>query len=146
LRSKGVRLMLDNVVAYLPSPVDVDEIVGAEPHHPENQMSRKPSDDEAFSALAFKIITDPHVGRLTFIRVYSGTLAAGDQVLKVLTGRKERLGRLLEMHADERSVLAAPRAGEIGAVIGCKNTTAGVTLCDDKKPIALMKVDFPEPV
>ena len=146
LRSKGVRLMLDNVVAYLPSPVDVDEIVGAEPHHPENKMSRKPSDEESFSALAFKIITDPHVGRLTFIRVYSGVLKAGDQVVNVRTGKRERLGRLLEMHANERSDLPELRAGDIGAVIGCKNTTTGDTLCDEKDPIALMKVDFPEPV
>src|SRR5690606_15834429 len=103
-------------------------------HHPENKLSRKPSDDEAFSALAFKIITDPHVGRLTFIRVYSGTLKAGDQVINVRTGKRERLGRLLEMHANERSDLAELRAGDIGAVIGCKNTTTGDTLCDEKNP------------
>ncbi len=146
LRSKGVRLMLNAVTDYLPSPVDVDEITGAEPRDSEVALSRKPSDDEPFSALAFKIVADPHVGRLTFIRVYSGVLKAGDQVLNTRSGKKERLGRLLEMHADERSDLDELRAGAIGAVIGCKNTTTGDTLCDYDKPITLMAVDFPEPV
>ncbi|MBX3177982.1 MAG: elongation factor G [Candidatus Hydrogenedentes bacterium] len=146
LRSKGVQLMMDAVTYYLPSPVDVDEIHGTVPHEPEKKLSRKPADNEPFSALAFKIITDPHVGRLTFIRVYSGVLSAGDQVLNARTGKKERLGRLLEMHANERSDLQELRAGDIGAVIGCKNTTTGDTLCDADKTIALMAVDFPEPV
>jgi len=146
LRSKGVQLMIDAVVDYLPSPVDVDEIQGTVPHEPEKTLTRKPSDDEPFSALAFKIVTDPHVGKLTFIRVYSGVLAAGDQVVNARTGKKERLGRLLEMHANERSDLQELRAGDIGAVIGCKNTTTGDTLCDANKQIALMAVDFPEPV
>lgn len=146
LRSKGVRLMLNAVTDYLPSPVDVDEITGTEPRDSEKSISRKPSDDEPFSALAFKIVTDPHVGRLTFIRVYSGVLKAGDQVMNTRTSKKERLGRLLEMHADERSDLDELRAGAIGAVIGCKNTTTGDTLCDYDKPITLMAVDFPEPV
>src|SRR5690606_28492137 len=119
------------------SPVDVDEITGSVPHESEKKLTRKPSDDEPFSALAFKIVTDPHVGRLTFIRVYSGVLSAGDQVLNARTGKKERLGRLLEMHANERSDLQELRAGDIGAVIGCKNTTTGDTLCDAGKPIAL---------
>ncbi len=146
LRSKGVRLLLDAVLAYLPSPVDVEEIHGTVPRESEKELTRKPSDDAPFSALAFKIVTDPHVGRLTFIRVYSGTLSAGTQVLNSRTGRKERLGRLLEMHADERTDLQELRAGDIGAVIGCKNTTTGDTLCDPDNPIALMAVDFPEPV
>jgi elongation factor G len=146
LRSKGVRLMLNAVTDYLPSPVDVDEITGTDPRDTEKPLSRKPSDDEPFSALAFKIVTDPHVGRLTFIRVYSGVLKAGDQVLNTRSTKKERLGRLLEMHADERSDLTELRAGAIGAVIGCKNTTTGDTLCDYDKPITLMAVDFPEPV
>jgi len=146
LKSKGVRLMLNAVVDYLPSPVDVDEIHGTVPHESDKPLSRKPSDDEPFSALAFKIVTDPHVGKLTFIRVYSGVLEAGMQVVNARTGKKERLGRLLEMHANERSDLTELRAGDIGAVIGCKNTTTGDTLCDPNKTIALMKVDFPEPV
>lgn len=146
LKSKGVQLMLDAVTAYLPSPLDVDEIDGTVPHEAEKKLCRHPSDDEPFSALAFKIVTDPHVGKLTFVRVYSGVLTAGDQVLNARTGRKERLGRLLEMHANERSDLQELRAGDIGAVIGCKNTTTGDTLCSPDKPIALMAVDFPEPV
>jgi elongation factor G len=146
LKSKGTRLLLDAVVALLPSPLDVDAINGTVPHEADQPLSRKPSDDEPFSALAFKIATDPHVGRLTFIRVYSGVLNAGDQVLNVRTGRKERLGRLLEMHANERSDLKEMRAGDIGAVIGCKQTSTGDTLCDYDKPIALESVDFPEPV
>jgi elongation factor G len=122
------------------------ETKGTVPHHEDEALSRKPDDKEPFSALAFKIVTDPHVGKLTFIRVYSGELNAGDQVLNARTGKKERLGRLLEMHADERSERKTMRAGDIGAVIGCKNTTTGDTLCDADKPIALMSVDFPDPV
>ncbi len=146
LRNKGTRLLLDAVVDYLPSPSDVAGIQGTVPHKPEKEVVRKPSDDEPFAALAFKILTDPHVGRLTFVRVYSGVIGAGTQVLNVRTGKKERLGRLLEMHADERTDLKELRAGDIGAVIGCKNTTTGDTLCASSKPIALMAVDFPEPV
>ncbi len=146
LRNKGTRLLLDAVVDYLPSPLDMGQYVGAKPHEPEKQVVRKPSDDEPFAALVFKILTDPHVGRLTFLRVYSGTVRAGEQVINARTGRKERLGRLLEMHADERTELNELSAGDIGAVIGCKDTTTGDTLCDPKHPIALMSVDFPEPV
>ena len=146
LRSKGVQLMIDAVLDYLPSPLDVPEIIGTVPHDPEKKLVRTPSDDEPFSALAFKVATDPHVGKLTFIRVYSGSLTAGTQVTNVRTGKKERLGRLLEMHADQRSDLEELRAGDIGAVIGCKNTTTGDTLCDSDHQIALMRVDFPEPV
>ena len=146
LKSKGVRLLLDGVVALLPSPLDVEGIHGTVPHEPDHPLLRKPSDDEPFSALAFKIATDPHVGKITFIRVYSGVLNAGDQVLNVRTGRKERLGRLLQMHANERTDLKEMRAGDIGAVIGCKQTSTGDTLCDDDKPIALESVDFPAPV
>jgi len=146
LKSKGTRLLLDAVIDFLPSPIDVDAIRGSVPHEPDKELVRMVSDDEPFSALAFKIITDPHVGRLTFIRVYSGVLNAGDQVLNARTGNRERLGRLLEMHADERTDLKEMRAGDIGAVIGCKNTTTGDTLCAQNAPIALMNVDFPEPV
>lgn len=146
LRNKGVRLLLDAVVDYLPSPVDLEAFKGTLPHHPDVVVLRKPSDDEPFAALAFKILTDPHVGKLTFIRVYSGVLRSGDQVLNARTGKRERLGRLLEMHADQRTDLKELRAGDIGAVIGCKNTSTGDTLCDENQPVALMPVTFPEPV
>jgi len=146
LRNKGTRLLLDAVVDYLPSPIDVGACVGTLPHQPEKEVRREPDDNQPFAALAFKVLTDVHVGRLTFIRVYSGVIRAGDQVLNARTGRKERLGRLLEMHADERTDLEELRTGDIGAVIGCKNTTTGDTLCDARRPIALMSVDFPDPV
>jgi len=146
LRNKGTRLMLDAVVDYLPSPIDVKGCQGTHPDHPEREVVREPSDDAPFAALAFKILTDPHVGKLTFIRVYSGVIKAGQQVLNSRTGRKERLGRLLEMHADDRRDLEEMRAGEIGAVIGCKDTTTGDTLSDPKKPILLEPAIFPDPV
>jgi len=146
LKNKGTRLLLDAVVDYLPSPTDVPAVMGHKPGYPEKEVVRHPSDDDPFSALAFKILTDPHVGRLTFIRVYSGVVKSGQQVLNTRTGRKERLGRLLEMHADERTDLDELRAGDIGAVIGAKNTVTGDTLCDSAKPVELMRVDFPEPV
>ncbi len=146
LKNKGTRLLLDAIVDYLPSPTDVPAVMGHKPGYPEKEVVRHPSDDDPFSALAFKILTDPHVGRLTFIRVYSGVVKSGQQVLNTRTGRKERLGRLLEMHADERTDLDELRAGDIGAVIGAKNTVTGDTLCDSAKPVELMRVDFPEPV
>jgi len=146
LRNKGTRLLLDAIVDYLPSPVDMGEFSGTKPYEPEIKVVRKPSDEEPFAALAFKVLSDPHVGRLTFVRVYSGQVKAGQQVLNARTGRKERLGRLIEMHADERTDLEELRAGDIGAVIGCKDTTTGDTLCDPKKPVALMNVVFPDPV
>ena len=145
LKNKGVQLMLDAVVNYLPSPLDVAGIEGIEPRT-DNKLVRQPNDEEPFSALAFKIMTDPHVGKLTFIRVYSGTLPAGTQVYNSRTTKKERLGRLLEMHANSRTDLEEIRAGDIGAVIGCKDTRTGDTLCDLKDPIELMNVDFPDPV
>ncbi len=146
LKNKGVQLMLDGVVDYLPAPTDIPAVQGTYPGRPEQTVEREPSDDAPFSALAFKILTDQHVGRLAFVRVYSGVVKAGQQVLNVRTGRKERLGRLLEMNADERTDLEELRAGDIGAVIGPKNTTTGDTLCDVKHPVALMPVEFPEPV
>lgn len=146
LKSKGTRLLLDAIVDYLPSPADVPAVLGHKPGQLETEVVRHPSDDEPFSGLAFKILTDPHVGRLTFVRVYSGAVKSGQQVLNTRTGRKERLGRLLEMHADERTDLDELRAGEIGAVIGTKNTVTGDTLCDPAKPVELMRVDFPAPV
>ncbi|MBI5094841.1 MAG: elongation factor G, partial [Candidatus Hydrogenedentes bacterium] len=146
LKNKGVRLMLNAVIDYLPCPLDVGDIIGHDPDDEAKELRRTASDDEPFSALAFKIITDPHVGRLTFVRVYSGCINQGDAVVNTRTGRKERLGRLLEMHADQRIDLGELRAGDIGAVIGAKNTTTGDTLCDPKSPIRLMSVKFPEPV
>jgi len=146
LRNKGVRLLLDAAIDYLPSPLDVGTIIGTDPDKEELKIERKPGDEEPFAGLAFKILTDPHVGRLTFVRVYSGCVKSGDMVLNVRTGRKERLGRLLEMHADQRIDLTELRAGDIGAVIGAKNTTTGDTLCDPKQPVALMSVTFPAPV
>jgi len=146
LKNKGVRLMLDAVVAYLPSPVEMPAIMGTDPDRPEREVERKPSDDAPFSALVFKILTDQHVGRLAFVRVYSGAVTAGTQVLNARTGRKERLGRLLEMHADERKDIEQLCAGDIAAVIGPKNITTGDTLCDAKHPVALMPLTFPEPV
>jgi elongation factor G len=146
LRNKGTRLMIDGIVDYLPSPLDVGEIHGTDVHDRDKEISLRSSDDEPFAALAFKIVTDPHVGKLTYVRVYSGVLAAGSQVVNARTGRKERLGRLLEMHADQRIELKEIRAGDIGAVIGAKDTTTGDTLCDPRKPLALMPVSFPDPV
>ena len=145
LKNKGVRLMLDAVVDYLPAPTDLPPVVGHLPGKDE-EVTRKPSDDEPFAALAFKILTDPHVGKLTFIRVYSGVLMAGNQTLNPRTGKKERLGRLLEMHASDRTDLEELRAGDIGAVIGAKATTTGDTLCDPKYPVELLSVEFPVPV
>ena len=145
LKNKGTRLLLDAVVDYLPAPTDLPPIEGKRPKSRED-VERKASDDEPFSALAFKIVTDPHVGRLTFVRVYSGIVRTGDQVLNTRTGRKLRLGRLLEMHADERLDLKELRTGDIGAVIGAKDTTTGDTLCDVQSPVELLPVDFPTPV
>ncbi len=145
LKNKGVRLMLDAVVDYLPAPTDLPPVVGHLPGE-DKEVTRKPSDDEPFAALAFKILTDSHVGKLTFVRVYSGVLPAGKQTLNTRTGKKERLGRLLEMHANDRTDLDELRAGDIGAVIGAKATTTGDTLCDPKHPVELLSVEFPAPV
>jgi len=146
LKNRGTRLLLDAVVSYLPAPSDLPAIEGVDTRRKPRTVSREPSDDAPFAALAFKVLTDQHVGRLTFIRVYSGTVKAGQQVLNTRTGKKERLGRLLEMHADERIDLEELRAGDIGAVIGAKATTTSDTLCDPKHPVVLVSVDFPEPV
>ena len=146
LKSKGTRLLLDAVVDYLPSPLDVGGMKGTDPRRSDKEVERLPDDDEPFSALAFKLLTDPHVGRLTFIRVYSGVLKAGAAVLNTRTGKKERMNRLLEMHADERTDLKEIRAGAIAAVIGAKDTTTGDTLCDQKHPVMFEPAEFPEPV
>ena len=146
LKNKGIRLMLDAVIDYLPAPNEIPPVVGTDPDKNGREIVCKTDDDAPFTALAFKVLTDQHVGRLTFVRVYSGVIKAGQMALNTRTGRKERLGRLLEMHADERRDLEEFRAGDIGAVIGTKNTTTGDTLCDPKHPVVLMSVQFPEPV
>lgn len=146
LRNQGTRLLLDAVVDYLPSPPDMGVYEGTKPRQPGRTVQRRPLDTDPFAALAFKVVTDPHVGRLIFVRVYSGMVKAGQQVINARTEKKERLGRLIEIHADERTDLTELCAGDIGAVIGCKNTITGDTLCDPKKIVALMAVEFPEPV
>jgi elongation factor G len=143
-KNKGVQAMLDAVIDYLPSPVDIPPVKG------ENEKGepavRKPGDDEPFAALAFKIMTDPFVGQLSFIRVYSGVLSSGDTVYTSMRGRKERIGRLLQMHANERKEIKEVRAGDIAAVVGLKDVVTGETICDVKKIITLERMEFPEPV
>ncbi|HTP63442.1 MAG TPA: elongation factor G, partial [Burkholderiales bacterium] len=143
-KNKGVQAMLDAVIDYLPSPIDIPPVKGEnESGQPD---SRKPADDEPFAALAFKIMTDPFVGQLSFIRVYSGVLSSGDTVLTTVRGRKERIGRLLQMHANERAEIKEIRAGDIAAVVGLKDVITGETICDVKKAITLEKMEFPDPV
>jgi elongation factor G len=143
-KNKGVQAMLDAVIDYLPSPVDVPPVKG------ENQKGqpefRKPGDDEPFAALAFKIMTDPFVGQLTFIRVYSGVLSSGDTVYTSMKGKKERIGRLLQMHANERAEIKEVRAGDIAAVVGLREVVTGETISDVKNVITLERMEFPEPV
>jgi elongation factor G len=145
-KNKGVQPMLDAVVAYLPTPLDVEAIKGYKPGDESVVMERRPSDDEPFSALAFKIAADPHLGKLTYIRIYSGVLNAGTQVLNSVEDRKERIGKIYRMHANKREEIASVGAGEIVAVMGLKNTTTGETLCDPAKPIVLESMSFPAPV
>ena len=144
-RNKGVQKLLDAVVDYMPSPVDVPAIKGVNPDT-DVEDERHSSDDEPFSALAFKIATDPYVGRLSFFRVYSGHLSTGSSVLNSTKGNKERIGRILQMHANHREDIEEVYAGDIAAAVGLKNTTTGDTLCDEKKPIILESMEFPEPV
>jgi len=144
-KNKGVQPLLDAIVMYLPSPVDLPPIEGTNTKRDET-IERKANDNEPFAALAFKIMTDPHVGKLTYFRVYSGTLDKGGQVLNPRTGNKERVGRLLEMHANDRQDLDAVYAGDIVAGIGLKNTKTGDTLSDPSNPIVLEELEFPEPV
>jgi elongation factor G len=143
-KNKGVQAMLDAVIDYLPSPVDIPPVKG------ENDKGepdvRKPGDEEPFAALAFKIMTDPFVGQLSFIRVYSGVLASGDTVYTSVRGRKERIGRLLQMHANERKEIKEIRAGDIAAVVGLKDVVTGETICDVNKVITLERMEFPDPV
>jgi len=145
-KNKGVQPLLDGVVDYLPSPADVADIQGHQPHHDETHVCRKTSDEEPFAALAFKIMTDPFVGRLTYIRVYSGILEAGSYVYNAVRDRKERVGRLVQMHANKREEIEEVRAGDIAAVIGLKDTRTGETLCDQDHPIILEAMKFPNPV
>ncbi|GIP45902.1 elongation factor G [Paenibacillus sp. J45TS6] len=143
-RNKGVQLMLDAVLDYLPSPVDVPAITG----HLEDgtEAVRKSSDEEAFSALAFKIMTDPYVGKLTFFRVYSGVLQSGSYVLNATKGKRERIGRILQMHANSRQEITEVFSGDIASAVGLKDTGTGDTLCDEKNPIILESMNFPDPV
>jgi elongation factor G len=145
-KNKGVQRLLDGVVDYLPSPVDVPAIQGHLPHHDETFVERSASDDEPFSALAFKIATDSYVGKLTFFRVYSGVLASGSYVYNSTKDRRERIGRLLQMHANKREEIQEVRAGDIAAAIGLKDTRTGDTLCDQEEPVILEAMRFPEPV
>jgi len=143
-KNKGVQAMLDAVVEYLPSPVDIPPVAGTDAS--EKTVERKADDDERFSALAFKIMTDPYVGQLTFLRVYSGILTSGDTVFNAVKGKKERIGRLLQMHANEREEIKEVRAGDIAAAVGLKDVTTGDTLCDPERIITLERMEFPEPV
>ncbi len=144
-RNKGVQKLLDAIVDYMPAPDDVPAIKGTNPKTDEEE-DRHPSDDEPFSALAFKIMTDPSVGRLSFFRVYSGHLTTGSSVLNSVKNQKERMGRILQMHANHREDIEEVWAGDIAAAVGLKNTTTGDTLCDEKAPVILESMDFPEPV
>ena len=145
-KNKGVQPMLDAVTRYLPSPLDVDAIVGTEMDDKEKELKRFPKNDEPFSALAFKIMTDPHLGKLTFIRVYSGVLETGSTILNSTKDRKERIGKIYQMHANKRVERDNVGAGMIVAVMGLKDTTTGETLCDPAKPVILESMDFPAPV
>ncbi len=145
-KNKGIQRLLDGVIDYLPSPLDVPAISGHLPHHDDTFVKRSPSDEAPFSALAFKIATDPYVGKLTFFRVYSGALNAGSYVYNSSKDRRERVGRLLQMHANKREEIEQVRAGDIGAAIGLKETRTGDTLCDKDDPIILEVMRFPEPV
>ena len=145
-KNKGVQPMLDAVVRYLPSPLDVESIVGSDMNNSEIEIIRHPENKEPFSALAFKIMTDPHLGKLTFIRVYSGVLETGSTILNSTKDRKERIGKIYQMHANKREERDNVGAGMIVAVMGLKDTTTGETLCDPAKPVILESMDFPAPV
>ena len=144
-KNKGVQPLLDAVVNYLPSPLDIPPVQGVNPLTGETE-TRRTADDEAFAALAFKIMTDPFVGSLTFFRVYSGRLESGSYVFNSTKGKKERIGRLLKMHANKREEIKEVFAGEIAAAVGLRDTTTGDTLCDESRPIVLESIEFPEPV
>ena len=145
-KNKGVQPLLDAVIAYLPAPVDVPAIEGFEPGKPENKIEKHADADEPLAALAFKIAADPHLGKLTFVRVYSGVLEAGTQVLNSVSGKKERIGKVYQMHANKREEINSVGAGQIVAVMGLKNTTTGETLCAAEAPVVLESMEFPAPV
>jgi len=145
-KNKGVQTMLDAVVDYLPSPLDIPPVEGVAIDNPEQVLTRKASDSEPFSALVFKIMTDPYVGQLAFFRVYSGKLASGESVYNVAKGRRERIGRLLRMHANKREEIQEILAGDICAAVGLRTVATGDTICDDKAPIVLESIEFPTPV
>lgn len=145
-KNKGVQRMLDAVIDYLPSPIDIPDVEGTDPDEEEKKLARKADDEEKFSALAFKLMTDPFVGQLTFVRVYSGVLTKGDTVLNSVKGKKERIGRIVQMMANERIEIEEIRAGDIAACVGLKDVTTGETLCDVAAPIVLERMVFPEPV
>ncbi|MCB0284253.1 MAG: elongation factor G [Calditrichaeota bacterium] len=144
-KNKGVQRLLDGVIDYLPSPEDKGDVDGLHPHT-EKEISRKPNNEEPFSALAFKVMVDPYVGRLTFFRVYSGKISAGSYIYNSVSGKKERVGRLLQMHANHREDIDMVSTGDIAAVVGLKNTRTGDTLCDESNQIVLESMHFPEPV
>ncbi len=144
-RNKGVQPLLDAIVDYMPAPTDVEAIKGINPDTDEEEV-RHSSDDEPFSALAFKIATDPYVGKICFFRVYSGTVEAGSSVYNSVKDNRERMGRILQMHANHREDIEVCYAGDIAAAVGLKNTTTGDTLCDEKHPVILESMNFPEPV
>src|SRR5436190_1737898 len=144
-KNKGVQLLLDAVVDYLPSPLDVPPMRGANPNTG-NEEERLASDSEPFTALAFKIMSDPYVGTLTFLRVYAGVMSTGSYVYNSVKGKKERIGRLLKMHANKREEIKEVYAGDIAAAVGLRDTTTGDTLCDESKPIVLERMEFPDPV
>lgn len=144
-KNKGVQMMLDGVVDYMPAPTDIPSIGGVNPDTDEEDV-RHSSDKEPFSALAFKIVADPYVGKLAFFRVYSGTLETGSYVYNATKGKRERIGRILQMHANHREEIEKVYAGDIAAAVGLKQTTTGDTLCDEKKPIILESMEFPDPV
>jgi elongation factor G len=145
-KNKGVQTMLDAVVDYLPSPLDIPPVEGSSIDNPDEKMTRKAADEEPFSALVFKIMTDPFAGQLAFFRVYSGKMNAGESVYNVAKGRKERIGRLLRMHANKREDIQEIMAGDICAAVGLKTVSTGDTICDEKHPIVLEAIDFPTPV
>ncbi|KRA38447.1 MULTISPECIES: elongation factor G [unclassified Nocardioides] len=145
-KNKGVQPLLDAVVDYLPSPLDIDGIVGHDPRNEEKEITRQPSDDEPFSGLAYKIATDPHLGKLIYVRVYSGKLEAGSTVVNSVNGRKERIGKVYQMHANKREEIASVGAGQIVAVMGLKDTKTGHTLSDPNNQVVLESMTFPAPV
>ena len=145
-RNKGVQPLLDAIVMYMPSPLDIPAIKGVDPHDPEKEIDRHPSDDEPFSALAFKIMTDPFVGKLAFCRVYSGTMSSGSYVFNSTKQKRERVGRLVMMHANHREEVETVYTGDICGIVGLKDTTTADTLCDEKNQVVLESMVFPDPV